>query len=115
MVCEIQYGGRITDSIDREMFTTYGQLWLTPKVFDEPNYSFNSLSEFQYYVPDVQEINKYQEYIFSFPEKDSPTIFGLNSTADLTFSINESKAMIDTLIDTAPKSSGGGGGLSKED
>jgi len=53
MVCEIQYGGRITDSIDREMFTTYGQLWLTPKVFDEPNYSFNSLSEFQYYVPDV--------------------------------------------------------------
>jgi len=28
MVCEVQYGGRITDDLDRELFITYGQLWL---------------------------------------------------------------------------------------
>lgn len=115
MVCEIQYGGRITDGIDREMFSTYGQLWLTQKVFDEANFNFNSLSDFPYIIPDVQEMPKYHEYINSFPEKDSPTIFGLNISADLTFRINESKHMIDTLIDTAPKSGGGGGGLTKEE
>lgn len=115
MVCEIQYGGRITDGMDREMFSTYGNLWLTPKVFDETNYNFNTLSEFAYVVPDVSELPKYHEYISSFPEKDSPIIFGLNPTADLTFRLNESRAMINTLIDTAPKESGGGGGKSKEE
>lgn len=114
MVCEIQYGGRITDGIDREMFSTYGDLWLNQKVFDETEYTFNSLIP-QYYVPDCQEISKYQQIIDEYPGKDSPTIFGLNVTADLTFRINESKAMIDTLIDTAPKTAGGGGGKTKED
>jgi dynein heavy chain, axonemal len=56
MVCEIQYGGRITDNLDREMFSTYGNLWLTNKVFDEANMNFNSLSEFAYLIPDVVEI-----------------------------------------------------------
>ena len=115
MVCDIQYGGRITDSIDREMFFTYGSLWLTQKVFDEANFNFNTLSEFPYYIPDVVEMNKYTEYINSFPEKDSPTIFGLNVSADLTFRINESRSMINTLIDIAPKQSGGGTGKTKEE
>lgn len=115
MVCEIQYGGRITDNMDREMFNTYGALWLQPKVFDEPDYNFNTLSEFVYKIPDVAEMQRYQEYINTFPEKDSPIIFGLNPTADLTFRLNESKAMINTLIDTAPKEAGGSGGKSKEE
>jgi len=28
MVCEVQYGGRITDSLDRELFNAYGSLWV---------------------------------------------------------------------------------------
>jgi dynein heavy chain len=28
MVCEVQYGGRITDSLDRELFNTFGQMWV---------------------------------------------------------------------------------------
>jgi len=50
-----------------------------------------------------------------FPGDDSPVIFGLNPNADLTYRINESRAMIDSLIDTAPKSSGGGTGKTKEE
>jgi dynein heavy chain len=115
IICDVQYGGRITDDLDREMFNTYGELWLSPKVFEEKDYNFNPLSEFPYVIPDFPEIQKYQEYIKSFPEKDSPTIFGLNVSADLTFRLNESQAMLNTLIDTMPKDSGGSGGASKED
>lgn len=33
MVTEVQYGGRITDDLDRELFITYGQLWLNDNIF----------------------------------------------------------------------------------
>lgn len=36
-------------------------------------------------------------------------------SADLTFRLNESQAMLNTLIDTMPKDAGGSGGRSKED
>lgn len=48
MVCEVQYGGRITDDLDREMFITYGNMWLNENIFT-PNYPFNStFTEFHY-------------------------------------------------------------------
>jgi len=28
MVCDVQYGGRITDALDRELFQTYGMMWI---------------------------------------------------------------------------------------
>lgn len=33
MVTEVQYGGRITDDLDRELFNTYGELWITDSIF----------------------------------------------------------------------------------
>lgn len=48
MVCDIQYGGRITDNLDRELFSTYGDLWVTEACF-QPAYKFNTLlTEFDY-------------------------------------------------------------------
>jgi dynein heavy chain len=41
MVCEVQYGGRITDELDRELFKAYGTIWVTDACF-QPNYCFNS-------------------------------------------------------------------------
>merc|ERR1719238_1472733 len=39
MVCEVQYGGKITDDMDRRMFNTYGDTFLTAKIFD-PTFEF---------------------------------------------------------------------------
>jgi len=49
------------------------------------------------------------------PPQDSPIIFGLHPNADLTYRMNESKSMINTLVETQPKDSGGGSGKSRED
>jgi len=40
MVGEVQYGGRITDNLDRELFSAYCTIWLTDSVFQQ-NYCFN--------------------------------------------------------------------------
>jgi dynein heavy chain len=55
------------------------------------------------------------EYINTMPGQDSPTIFGLHPNADLTFCLKESVEMINTLVDTMPKDSGGSGGKSLEE
>jgi len=115
IVVDVQYGGRITDELDRDLFNAYGSLWLDNKIVTEKDFNFMPISEFPYMIPDYPEIQKYQEYIKSFPEKDSPVIFGLNTSADLTYRLNESLGMINTLIDTMPKDAGGSTGRTKED
>lgn len=116
MVCDVQYGGRITDGLDRHLFNTYGQIWITEKIFTEHEFVFNNSSpEFAYIVPDRNELPKYMEYINSMPEKDSPQVFGLNSSAEMSFRLAESSAMLNVLIDTMPKDSGASGGKTKEE
>jgi len=115
MVCEVQYGGRITDDLDRELFRTYGQMWVQEGVF-QPNYCFNAtVTEFNYHIPDAVEHPRFLEYIAKMPSKDSPPIFGLHPNADLTFRLKESVEMLTTLLDTQPKEAGGGSGKSREE
>lgn len=115
MTCDVQYGGRITDDLDREMFQAYGALWITEDVFRE-KYSFNTLiTEYNYQIPDYTEHQKYLEHIQTLPERDNPLIFGLNGNADLTYRLKESGEMINVLVDTQPKESGGGSGKSREE
>lgn len=115
MVAEVQYGGRITDDLDRELFSAYSALWVTDAVF-QPNYSFNTLiHDFQYQVPDCTEHARFLDYINSMPDKDTPIVFGLNNNADLTFRLKDSQVMLSTMIDTQPKDSGGGSGKSREE
>lgn len=116
MVGEVQYGGRITDNLDRELFNSYCQLWLTDAVFQQ-NYCFNqAVTEFHYHIPDASEHSRFMEYIEKMPGNDTPAIFGLHPNADLSFRLLESSLMINTLLDIQPKDAGGGGsGKSREE
>ena len=38
MVCEVQYGGRITDNLDRELFNAYGEDYLKETIFGNEHY-----------------------------------------------------------------------------
>lgn len=109
MVCEVQYGGKITDDLDRMMFNTYGNLWVREDVF-QPGYCFNNtVTDFNYHIPEATEHAKFMEYIGSMPSQDNPPIFGLHPNADLTFRMKQSQEMINTLLDIQPKDAGGGG------
>lgn len=93
---------------------TYAMKWVNDQIF-QPNYSFYSTNEFNYHIPDALEHSKILEYIEKIPANDSPNVFGLHANADLTFRKNKSIAMINTLLDTQPKDSGGGSGKSREE
>jgi dynein heavy chain len=122
MVSEAQYGGKITDNLDRRLFKTYVSRFLNPDTVSD-GFSFNPRvpifkipDNFVYKVDNFESIGLYHNYIKTMPEIDSPEIFGLHPNADLTFRVKEVNALFGTLGDTQPKGGGGGGdGMSRED
>merc|ERR1719284_2171100 len=115
MVAEAQYGGRITDDLDRELFNTYAAKWLCEDVF-KPSFAFNNYaSDYNYKIPDGLEIQNFRDAIDTLPTVDSPLIFGLHPNADLTYRLKDNQEMIATIIETQPKDSGGGAGKSVDE
>ena len=116
MVCEVQYGGKITDDYDRRLFNTYGQAWLALRVM-EPGFEFFRVPPKGpgYKVPQGTDIDVFRKYIETLPLVDNPELFGLHSNADLVFRTAQTTDVLTTILDISPKDSGGGGGESRED
>ena len=121
IVAEAQYGGKITDDLDRILFNTYADAWIQPGALGG-GFKYNPAQplapipgNFEYRNPDFTDVSKYREYAQQFPDIDSPEIFGLHPNADLTFRKKEVIAMMATLTETQPKQGGGGGGKSREE
>ena len=121
MVSAVQYGGKITDSLDVRLFKTYAEEWLTEACCD-PEYAVNPANpifkipnNFRYDIPSFTDHADYRSFIESFPEIDSPEIFGLHPNADLTFRVKEAMALFKTLGETQPKGGGSNDGVSRED
>jgi dynein heavy chain len=121
IVAAVQYGGKITDSLDVRLFRIYAEEWLNERTcekghsFNPANPIFKIPNDFKYYIPSYTERSEYYRYIETFPEIDSPEIFGLHPNADLTFRVKEAKALLGTLRETQPKGGGLDGGVSRED
>jgi dynein heavy chain len=115
MLCEVQYGGRITDDWDRILFNNFGDLWMTPHLLDE-DFSFFEGHSFNYHIPDYESAEGYLEHIADYPSHDSPEIFGLHTNADLTYGTSEANRILQTINDTQPAVVGGtDGGKTKEE
>lgn len=112
MVSEVQYGGKVTDNMDRRLLKTYTQVWLNPQTCDE-RFSYNPSQpllkipeDFNYRIGYTgMDIQEYRKYVNQFPEVDSPEIFGLHPNADLTFRVKEVSILFNTLGETQPKGS----------
>tara|TARA_B100000513_G_scaffold31241_1_gene12052 strand:- start:530 stop:3322 length:2793 start_codon:yes stop_codon:yes gene_type:complete len=115
MICEVQYGGRITDDWDRRLFNTYGRAWLT-RVCLENDFQFADGYAIPANKPDHPgtDINHFRKYIETLPLVDDPDIFGLHSNAELAFRALETKQMLGTILDIQPKERRSGG-VSREE
>lgn len=108
MIAEVQYGGRITDDLDRELFNTYAFRWLCEEAMKVSGFTFGTP---QYIVPEGAEVSMYKDQIELLPPVDSPVIFGLHPNADLTYRQLEASMLLSTIQETQPKegaSSSGG-------
>ena len=82
MICHVQYGGRITNDLDRLLFETLGQQVLNENLFSPGFELAPPRGKFRYVVPAAEDIKGYQAFIKDFPE-DSPELFRLHRTLSL--------------------------------
>jgi dynein heavy chain len=87
----VQYGGRITDNLDRRLFTAYTEAWLSQQTLSgsfsfNPETSINRIPKnFNYRIPNFSDLEEYMNFISKIPDVDSPEVLGLHPNADLTF------------------------------
>lgn len=110
MCCEVQYGGRITDNLDRRLFNTYGDRYLTPSMLSDDFELAQGVK-----VLKLNNIAEYREAIEDFVDDDHPNSFGMHANADLTCRTKLTRELFDTVIDIQPKTGSVAGGMSREE
>lgn len=66
-VGEVQYGGKITDDLDRRLFKAYTETWMTSAALS-PSFCFipwtpmQDMNRFDYVIPNSQEVGRPREW-----------------------------------------------------
>jgi len=101
MLCEVLYGGRVTDDYDRRLLASYGIAWFDNNLF-QPTFSFfpgNAL----YSLPNCATIQEYRAVIDKLPLVDTPEIFGLHRNADLAYRQAQAHDLLSSMMNIQPR------------
>lgn len=116
LIGEAMYGGRVSDSFDRRILTTYLEEYFGDFLFDSfQPFAFYRGADGDYSLPPVGGRDSYVVAIDALPVIQSPEMFGLHANADISYYTNAAKAMWADLVALQPRTGGKGQGLSRED
>ncbi|KAF0024691.1 hypothetical protein F2P81_023493 [Scophthalmus maximus] len=103
---ECNYGGRVTDDKDRRLLISLLSIFYSWDLIDRDCYH---LCEGDlYYVPVHGPYETYVDYIRGLPIGADPCVFGLHSNADITKDNQETNLLLNGVLSTLPRQTGGG-------
>eukprot|EP01065_Artemidia_motanka_P012700 TRINITY_DN1700_c1_g1_i1.p1 TRINITY_DN1700_c1_g1~~TRINITY_DN1700_c1_g1_i1.p1 ORF type:complete len:1558 (+),score=611.23 TRINITY_DN1700_c1_g1_i1:2-4675(+) len=108
---QINYGGRVTDDLDRRCLMTMLDDYISPPVLKE-GYYFSPSGAFQTTEPGNRTY--YLEYMMSRPLNAEPEAFGLHDNGSITSALNLTFALLSTVL-SMETGGGGGGGRSRDE
>ncbi|XP_010766079.1 LOW QUALITY PROTEIN: dynein heavy chain 5, axonemal-like, partial [Notothenia coriiceps] len=110
MLGEVQYGGRVTDDLDKCLLNTFTGVWFSESTFSDTFCFYTGYS-----IPGrARLVQDVLQHIDTLPLVDSPEVFGLHPNADITYQTNLANETLRTIISIQPKDSGGGAGETRE-
>ena len=116
LIGEAMYGGRVSDSFDRRILTTYLDEYMGDFLFDTfQSFHFYMGRGVDYSIPKRGDHSRYVAAIDTLPIVQTPEVFGLHPNADISYYTNATKRLWFDLIDLQPRVGGGGGEISRED
>lgn len=69
MLGEVQYGGRVTDDLDKALLNTYARVWFGEHMFSETFCFYKD-----YAIPKGKTVEDYLQYIEQLPVIDTPEV-----------------------------------------
>lgn len=99
MICEVHYGGRITDDFDRRLMNTFGAEWFSDRLFDE-RFNYGTPA---YTVPTYKDVTVAREHVEKLPALDTPEVYGLHPNAEISFRGQQTRDVLGTIMATQPK------------
>ncbi|XP_040552361.1 dynein axonemal heavy chain 5 isoform X2 [Gallus gallus] len=109
MLGEVQYGGRVTDDLDKALLNTFARVWFGEHMFSDKFCFYKD-----YVIPKGKTVEDYLQYIEQLPVIDTPEVFGLHPNADITYQTNLANETLNTIVSIQPKDSSTGGGETRE-
>ena len=113
VIGQINYGGRVTDDLDRRCLMSVLRQFITPRVLDDA-YKFTPVSG-TYFVPPEGELDEYRDYLRSLPPSEAPEVFGMHSNANIVFQLQETRRLIDNILSIQPRVTTSGTGKSGDE
>eukprot|EP01135_Chromosphaera_perkinsii_P002036 Nk52_evm83s215 gene=Nk52_evmTU83s215 len=99
LTAECNYGGRVTDDWDRRTITTILSDFYNPSVVDDDKHKFSESGHY-HALPKGASYSDYIQYIKDLPQSQFPEVFGMHSNVDITREINETRQLMDSIIET---------------
>ncbi|KAJ9531884.1 hypothetical protein QJQ45_022007, partial [Haematococcus lacustris] len=131
LISEANYGGRVTDELDRRVLASYLNKVRQPHLHLHQdaiccearvifglcdlqfycedallvaNYKLSPLDI--YYIPDIGPLQSFKDYITTLPASDRPEAFGQHPNAEISYLIEDSKVLLDSLVSLQPRTGG---------
>uniref|UniRef100_A0A3B4C567 AAA+ ATPase domain-containing protein n=1 Tax=Pygocentrus nattereri TaxID=42514 RepID=A0A3B4C567_PYGNA len=109
MLGEVQYGGRVTDDMDKRLLNTFTRIWFSENMFGDKFCFYKG-----YTIPKAKMLQEYHTHIDTLPLVDTPEVFGLHPNADISCQTNMASEILSTIINIQPKDSSSGGDETRE-
>merc|ERR1719230_2432811 len=107
LISEINYGGRVTDDLDRRLMNVYMASFFNEDALNVPNYRLSSLSS--YVIPEDDPLNLYREVCAGLPPIDRPEAFGQHPNADIASQITSGNSMLEVIVSLQPRAADASG------
>ena len=109
----ITYGGRVTDAWDQRCLSAILRRFFDPVTMAD-GYKYSASGT--YYAPAANEsLEEYREYAAGLPLLDTPEVFGMHENANIAFKLEESSALLATVVDMQPRAASVRGAKSSDD
>jgi len=112
VIGEINYGGRVTDDLDRRCLLSILRQYIQPEALHD-TYRFSSSGK--YYAPEEGALEDVRTYIKGLPMAEGPEVFGMHDNANMAFQINEAKVLLERVLNMQPRVGGGEGGKTPDE
>jgi len=107
LISEINYGGRVTDDLDRRLMNVYMAQFFCDDAISQPGFKLSTLNS--YVIPEDGPLQMYREVCAGLPQLDRPEAFGQHSNADIAAAITSGTAMLEVVVSLQPRNADAGG------